>query len=354
MFGFTTSLENCFKEFSDYSQKLNEGLETLSSLDNVDLATAEKEVVYTDGKLKLYRYKSLVKKVCSVPVLITYALVNRNTMLDLQENRSLIRNLLHQGMDLYLIDWGYPERSDRYLTMEDHIDGYMNDCVDFMRKQHQLEKINLLGVCQGGTFSCIYTSLYPEKINTLVATVTPVDFDHEKSLLNVWCQGIDADLMVDTMGNVPGDMMNLGFQMLKPFSLNFQKYVDMVDIMKDKEKLEDFIRMETWIFDSPDQAGETFRKFLKDLYQKNLLIKGELRMGSRRVDLKKIDMPLLMIYAEKDHLVPPEAVLPLYEAVSSKDKEKLSFPVGHIGLYVSGKTQKVLAPSIATWINNRS
>ena len=133
-------------------------------------------------------------------------------------------------MDVYLIDWGYPSRGDRWLTLDDYINGYINNCVDVVRDRHNLEQINLLGICQGGTFSLCYSSLYPEKVKNLITMVTPVDFHINEGLLNVWggctqgSKAVDIDLMVDTLGNIPGDFLNLEFLMLKPFELGFQKY----------------------------------------------------------------------------------------------------------------------------------
>jgi polyhydroxyalkanoate synthase len=148
--------------------------------------------------------------------------------------------------------------------------------------------------------------------------------------------------------------MNVGFLMLMPFTLNINKYLGMLDIAQDKEKLLNFIRMEKWIFDSPGQAGECLRKFIKDLYQENKLVKGELEIGGRTVDLKRITMPLLNIYAVADHLVPPSSTKPLNDLVGSQDKDLYEFKGGHIGVFVGSKSQKELAPALAEWLHKRS
>jgi polyhydroxyalkanoate synthase len=289
-----------------------------------------------------------------VPLLITYALVNRETMMDLEEGRSLIRKLLDSGLDIYLIVWEYPSKTDRYVTLDDYIDFYMDDCVEYIRKAKGIESINLMGVCQGGTFSAIYSALHPEKIRNLITMVTPIDFHTDDGLLNIWARHLDADLMVEALGNIPGDLMNIGFLMLKPYQLMMDKYIGLVEGATSQKTIESFLRMEKWIFDSPDQAGEAFRKFMNEVFKKNSLIKGELEIGGRKVDLKNIEMPVLNIYAEQDHLVPPASSKVFDQYASSKDFTNLSYPVGHIGLYVSSKSQKVLAPAIADWLIKRS
>jgi polyhydroxyalkanoate synthase len=160
--------------------------------------------------------------------------------------------------------------------------------------------------------------------------------------------------MVDTLGNIPGDFMNLGFLMLKPYQLMMDKYIGLVESSRDAAVVKSFLRMEKWIFDSPDQAGETIRKFINDLYKNNKLIKGELEIGERKVDLKNIHMPVLNIYAEQDHLVPPASSKPFEKYISSKDVTTKSFPVGHIGMYVSSRSQNTLAPLISDWLVERS
>ncbi len=341
------------EELEEVNRKLVKGAEILTGIPDVDVEPTPKELVFEEDKMKLYHYLPGETLSCPTPILICYALVNRQYMMDLQSDRSLIRNLLGQGLDIYIIDWGYPDHGDRYVTLEDYIDVYLNDCVDFVRERTGCEKINLLGVCQGGTFTVIYTALYPEKIRNLVTMVTPIDFHTTDGLLNVWSRHMNIDNMVDTMGIIPGEFMNVGFLMLKPFQLMVDKYVGLMDNLDDPATVANFVRMEKWIFDSPAQAGEAYRKFLKDLYQENRLVKGELEIGGRRVDLKKITMPLLNIYATEDHLVPPASSIPLNDLVGSEDKTLYGFPGGHIGIYVSSRSQKELAPRVSQWLVER-
>jgi polyhydroxyalkanoate synthase len=330
-----------------------EALKNINDIQDVDIATAQREVVWNDGKLKLYHFHREGEAKAHTPLLVSYALVNRWEMMDLQPNRSFIRKLISEGIDVYLIDWGYPTKIDRYKTLEDYILGNINDCVDVVRKRHNLQKINLLGVCQGGTFSLMYTSLFPEKVKNLITLVTPVDFDNEEGLLFKWAKDMDVDAVVDGFGGIiPGDFLNTGFDLLKPMNKT-RKYMALPETMKNKSTLMNFLRMERWVADSPAQAGETYRRFIKDMYQHNKLIKGEFKLDGRTVDLSKIDMPILTIYAKDDHIVPPATTKPINDLVSSKDKELMEFPGGHIGVFVGARSQDLLTPAIAKWLVER-
>jgi polyhydroxyalkanoate synthase len=287
-------------------------------------------------------------------VLIVYALVNRPYMTDLQENRSTVRGLLEAGLDVYLIDWGYPDRADRYVGLDDYINGYIDRCVNVIRRRHDIDAVNILGICQGGTFSLCYSAMHPEKVSNLVTMVTPVDFHTPDNMLTNWARNINIDLLVDTLGNIPGELLNWTFLMLKPYQLAGQKYMNMVDLLENPKRLKDFLRMEKWIFDSPDQAGEAYRQFIKDFYQANKLIKGEVQIGEHNVNLGKLTMPVLNVYAMQDHLVPPSASQALKQHVGTKDYTELSFPGGHIGIYVSSKAQKQVPPAIGAWLDERT
>ena len=213
------SMEETTQEYLNLTKKFVQGMDNLKKFteDDIEVGFSPKEAVYQEDKITLYRYQSKVENPFQIPILIVYALVNSPFMVDLQEGRSLVANLLNLGLDVYLIDWGYPTRADRWLTLDDYINGYINNCVDFIKKSHNLDKINILGVCQGGTFSCCYSSFYPEKVKNLIVMVAPIDFSTKESLLNmrggctIGSEAIDIDLMVKALGNIPGDYLNLEF-----------------------------------------------------------------------------------------------------------------------------------------------
>jgi polyhydroxyalkanoate synthase len=345
--------KSALDEVARYSEKLTAATKVLREVEDVEYGATEKEAVYREDKVVLYRFKGDKKPTSKTPILIVYALVNRPYMTDLQHDRSLVRNLLALGEDVYLIDWGYPDPSDRYLSLDDYINGYIRRCAEVVARRHGLKAINILGVCQGGAFSLCFAALHPQLVKNLTVMVTPVDFHTPDNMLSHWTRGLDIDLFVDTLGNVPGDLMNWCYLTLKPFRLNVQKYVGLVDILDDKAEVENFLRMEKWIFDSPAQAGQAFREFIRDFYQGNKLIKGEVEIGGKRVDLRNIKVPVLNIYAEQDHLVPPSASIPLKDLVGTKDYTVLAFKGGHIGIYVSGRAQREVAPTIHRWLSER-
>lgn len=348
------SVEDMVQEGMAFQRKLAAGLDALAQVGDVQYGATPRQEVWRDGRVVLYRFIGEKAPTAQVPLLISYALVNRPYMIDLQSDRSLVKGLLALGEDVYILDWGYPDRSDRFLELDDYINRFIDGAVRYLCHQHRLDAVNLLGVCQGGVFTLCYAALHSERVRNLITMVTPVDFHTPDNMLAHWSRAVDIDLFVDTMGNVPADLMNASYLMLKPFRLNLQKYVGLVDILDDPRALEDFMRMERWIFDSPDLAGEAFRQFIKQFYQGNGFVNGSVVIGGRPVSLHDVTMPVLNLYAEQDHLVPPSSSKALERLVGSDDYTESGFRSGHIGIYVSSRAQREVPAAIHNWLAART
>ena len=149
----TGGAADVIEELGEIPAKLAAALHSLQAAADVSFGCSEKDAVYREDKLTLYRYRPIAASANLPPVLIVYALVNRPYMMDLQPDRSLIRRLLELGLDVYLIDWGYPDGADRFTDLDDYINGYLHRSLDVVLRTHKIPSATLLGVCQGGTFS---------------------------------------------------------------------------------------------------------------------------------------------------------------------------------------------------------
>jgi polyhydroxyalkanoate synthase subunit PhaC len=354
--------EAAMRELADLRRKLAQGAKRLGEFTEEDLAiaTTPADEVYREDMMRLYRCRPTAAKPIGLSVLIVYALVGSYKMIDLETERSFVRKLLAEGIDVYYIDWGNPTRAQRWLTIDDYVSGYLDNCVDVVCAREGIDKVNLIGICQGGVFSTCYAALFPQKVARLALTVTPLDFHGDidaptrgSGYMNLWARSLapeDIDRLVDTIGNSPGTLVGFSFLMMNPIG-NLTKYsIDLLDILDDDKKLLGFLRMERWISDRPNNPGEVVRQWFKDLYQGNKLIKNELVLGGRTVDLKRITMPVMNIYAEGDVVVPNSCSQGMKGRFGTKDYTELGVPGGHIGTFVGGKAQKILAPSIVKWL----
>lgn len=323
---------------------------------NVRVGTTPSEVVFREDKLKLLRYHPEVEQKHRPALLIAFALVNRPYILDLMPHKSVVRHFLRAGFDVYLIDWGIPTPNDKLLTLDHYVNRYMLNVVNYIRETTGDEQISLMGYCMGGTMSAMFTSLHQELIRNFILMAAPIDWSSKDSLLQVWSDEkyFDVDKLVDTFGNAPPQWLQSNFALLKPVTNLVEKYLGFYEKMTDEKFVEEFFAMETWANDNIPVAGETFRQFMKDLYQKNLLVQGKLRLGAKRVDLKKITCPILNLTATGDHLVPCGQSQPFNDLVGSSDRKSINFPAGHIGLAVGSKAQRDLWPKVAEWLAERS
>lgn len=347
---------------TDLGRQLAQSAKTLTDVrdDEVEIGTAPKEEVWRSDKVVLYRYKATAERKLKTPLLIIFSLVGRYTIVDLQEDRSMVRNLLKLGVDVFVLDWGSPSRADRYLSIDDYVNDYLDGAIDAIREADGVESVNLLGICEGGTFSLCYAALHPEKIDNLILMVTPVDF-HAKGpneplghgLINLWSQnldGRDVDDMMEAHGVLPGELMGSIFTSMNPVRNALKYNLDLLEVADDKKKFLNFLRMEKWIADRPHHPGEVAKQWIKDLYQDNKLIANEMRLDTQTVELPKVTMPVLNIFARDDHIVPTAMTRGLGEHLGTTRYDELELPAGHMGIFVSGKTQNVLAKSLADWM----
>ncbi|MGD8961338.1 MAG: class III poly(R)-hydroxyalkanoic acid synthase subunit PhaC [Desulfobacterales bacterium] len=347
-------IESIEKDVKEFPKKVFRATEVLAGNPDFRVAKTPADVVYTEDKMKLLHYQRRLKKkkIHKTPVLIVYALINRYIMLDLEPGRSFIQNLLNEGLDVYLIDWGYPTSADRYLGLEDYINYYMDTAVDWIRSETKTQKINLMGVCMGGTFSVIYAALHRKKVKNLIALATPTQFDIDDAGLFLWARGFDVDKAVEGLGNLPGDLANILYLLVSPVA-TATKYIQFLEGIENPKFVSTFLRMEKWIFDSPDMAGEFFREWIRDFLQQNLLIQNRLILDGQKVDLRKIKCPLLNVFGKNDYLAPPSTAKPLSRAVGSRDVTTIGVDTGHVGIFVGSKSYKTISPKIARWIRER-
>jgi len=253
-----------------------------------------RDEVYREDMVRLYRCRPTAEKPHGIPVLIVYALVGRFQMIDLEADRSFVRKLLASGFDVYFIDWGLPARAQRWLTIDDYVSGYLDHCVDVVSELSGSAQINLLGICQGGVFTTCYASLYPRKVRNLALTVTPIDFHGDKK----------------------EPQTGAGYMNRWTRSLSPQDIDDLVDA-----------------YGSAPGSMIGFAFLMMNPVS---------------------TMPVLNIYATGDTIIPVSCSKDVGRYFGTRDYTEVPVPGGHIGTFVGGKAQKILAPTLAEWLEKRS
>jgi polyhydroxyalkanoate synthase len=341
------------EEFLSFTKNVTEAPKLVPAPDEIILESTPYDVVYEEDQVRLLHFRPLTEKQVKIPLLISYAIINRFHILDIQPTKSWVRKLLENGIDVYMIDWGTPSSIDKYLDFDDYVNTYMDNCVDFVRNEAQVENVSLQGYCTGGTISTIYAALHPQKIRNLILTAPVIDGWKDTTVVSNVAKHIDVDKLVDTIGNMPPEFMYYCFSILKPFEQGLEKYYKFFKNIHDKEFVDSFLRVEKWLGDTPPIPGQLFRQWIKDIYQENLLIQNKMYVGGKHIDLQKITMPLFIQIAVGDHLVSPECSIPLHYAVASQDKTLRIYPTGHVGMIASKLSQKQVVPDLCQWLKER-
>lgn len=326
-------------------------MERLSTVEP-DVWQSSFDVLDEEGPFRLLLYHPLKEREYKIPLLVVYAFINRPYVLDMHPDISVIRKYLEAGFQLYMIDWGYPTMADKYLKIDDYVD-YTEKCVEHVKEKEAVDKVSLHGYCLGGTLSVIYTALHQENVKNLMLQAAPIDF-HTDNIIAVWARNIDVDKIVDAYHMAPGGFLNVGFLSADPINLVIGKYHGLLEMLQDQASVTQFLRMDRFIFDSPDVPGETYRQYIKEWYQQNLLIRNEFVAQGKTVDLSKIECPVLVLAAAFDHIVPPESQKAILGATSSNDKDAYEMKKGHIGITTSRSSHKEFWPSVVEWLKQRS
>jgi polyhydroxyalkanoate synthase len=320
------------------------------------VGTTPREVVLREGTHELVRFTRKTPAVHAEPVLLCYALVNRPYILDLEPDKSVVRQYLDAGFDVYMIDWGVPAPEDCGLRLEHYVRGFLARAVEHVLRQHRRPDLHLLGYCMGGTMAALHAALEPNTLKTLTLLAAPVDFAERESLLNLWTDRayFDVDALVDTYGNCPAWFLQTCFLLMNPVRNFLEKGIAFYEQMDDARAVTSHFALERWLNDNIPVAGETFREFVKNLYQGNQLVRGELVLGGRRVELARLTCPLLLLTAKHDHLVAPEATEGIRPHVGSQDVTSMGIGAGHVGLVIGAKAHAKLWPAVMRWAVERS
>lgn len=312
------------------------------------------DVVHRENKWRLIRYRARREGILhATPIVMVPSLINRHYVLDLMPERSFVEYLVARGHDVFIIDWGTPTAEDRYLDFDTICDQYIARAIRRACRLAQSEKAHLMGYCLGGTLAVIHAAVRPERIATLSLLAAPIDF-HDDGPLSVWTRSktFDVGAIVDGTGNVPWQLMQGAFVMLRP-TLNLTKAVTLLDRLWDDDKLDSFFGLETWGNDNVSFPGACYQRYIEELYRNNALLEGTFTLSGQPVRLEAITCPLLNITFKHDSIVPYESAAVLSERIRSTDAELLRLPGGHVGAVVSRKAAQGLWPKMATFWEER-
>ncbi len=303
-----------------------------------------------DGAAVIYR----------VPLVIVYAPVNSYHIMDIRRGRSIVEHFVSAGFDVYLVDWG------RQLNNKQSLSGYVSyihQSIEHVKKITHSKQVNILGYSWGGVLSMIYASIRGQNVKNLILQSAHVDFHKDGSILASWFRKLPVDDIVREVDSIDCRFINLALIMRNPVVHSFDAFRFGGYMNKGTYYSQlglDSTRIASWMSDTPMIPAGFFRDYVSKLYQQNQLVNKELEVTlsektePEKVNLAKITMPLLNILGDIDDICTPPAATPINQIATSKDKELLRFPTGHIELSVSSEVHEKLWPRVVQWLEQRS
>ncbi|CAA9386815.1 MAG: Polyhydroxyalkanoic acid synthase [uncultured Rubrobacteraceae bacterium] len=339
------------------------------------------EVVWSRNKARLYRYRrpgegSGVGERRPVPVLLVYGFVLKPYVLDLVPGNSLVEYLVGEGFDVYMLDFGISGSEDAKLSLEDFVLDYMHGAVEKVVETSGAEGISLFGQSQGGTLCAMYAALFPEgPVKNLVLLSAPTEFvPRGPGLLGLWTLAsrsgklfFDPAVVPVFSGNLPTDLAGsfintaaslqaaaVGWTARAGGSGFYDAVLREIRAQAGRDvSLRSWLAVSRWVDDAAPFPGETFRRWVRDFYQRDKLVKGQIELRGLRVDLSNIGCSVLNVSGKWDYVVPPSQTEATTVLASSKDKESVALDAGHVGMLV-GPGAAELWPRVRDWLAPRS
>jgi polyhydroxyalkanoate synthase len=328
---------------------------------NARVAPTGKDTILTEGHGSLFRFHrpdgsahDASEAKSHAPVLIVPPLINRWYVMDLREGASFAAAMTGTAESpapwgTYLWDWGVAEDEDRYRSWDDLI-ATLERAVRHVLADSGASKVTLVGYCMGATLAAIHAALYPSKTAAFVNLLGPIDFAHAGRLgTMVDARWFDPFAMT-AAGNVSAAQMQAGFLALAPTTA-LSKWVNLASHLSDPTARRAFAALETWSNDNVAFPAGAYATYIQELYQENRLVHGAHWARGRRVDLSRITCALLTVVAQRDAICPARAALGLADVASSKVKDIISVPGGHVGAVVGRRAAADLYPAVASWLH---
>src|SRR5215204_3162898 len=363
-------------------RKYATGTHVLLEAIGVETEPTPREVVWSKNKTRLYRYwrqDGSGGKRRPVPVLLIYGFVLKPYVLDLVPGNSLVEYLMKEGFDVYLLDFGISGLEDAVLSLEDFVLDYMCGAVQKVLETSGAEEISLFGHSQGGTLCTMYASLFPGgPLKNLVLLATPTEFaPRNPGPLGLWTLAsrnggafFDPTMVPQFMGNLPTDLasqlINSSASLqatatsmaAQPFGRGLSAYEPVLWEVREWAERDASVRswlaVSKWVDDAAPFPGEAFRRWVRDFYQRNKLVKGKMRLRGRRMTLSDIRCAVLNVSGKWDYVVPPSQTGATTLLARSPDKEYVSLDTGHAGMLVGPGAKGSLWSRVRDWLAPRS
>jgi len=326
--------------------------------------------VSKNGKLEVWRVKPIGREKIElgqdeldveivrprpVPILLIPPLMVRPYVYDLRPEHSMVRALRNAGYDVFIVDFGVPDRADEGLRLDDYVLDFVPAAIDAALAASGKSEITLCGYCMGGIFALLHAAIFRDaRVRNIVTIGAPINFEKMGILTVAARLGLPVmDTILDRLGNVPGVLSSAGFRLLSGTKA-VTKYADLFANLYDEEYVRGFDAIDTWLSEMIPYPKEAFRQMVREVVHGNKMLKNELRFGDRRADLRAVRVPLLAFAGRTDNIATPKSTAAILELVGSTDKTYREVPGGHIGVVAGSSAREAVWEPMMRWLEEKN
>ncbi|WP_324755063.1 class I poly(R)-hydroxyalkanoic acid synthase [Roseovarius sp. Pro17] len=307
-----------------------------------NIATTPGKVVYRNDMMELIQYAPATDKVHEIPLIIFPPWINKFYILDLKEKNSLIKWITEQGFTLFVVSWVNPDVSHADIGLEEYIeDGYLA-AIREVRSITDAAKVNVVGYCIAGTTLALTLSLLKARgeapINAVTFFTALTDFDNQGEftpfLQDDFVDGIEAE--VEAQGILRSFILGRTMSFLRSNDLIYTPAIRSY-MLGEAPPAFDLLY---WNGDGSNLPGRMTLQYLRELCQKNAFAGEGFELLGHKLKLSDIDVPLMAVTCETDHIAPWKDCFRGMLQVPSKDRTFIVSQSGHIAGIVNPPSKK--------------
>lgn len=276
------------------------------------------------------------------PVLLVPSLINPSWVLDLEPQRSLVRDLRRRGHRCFLLDWGEPTGEELSFTIADYVRWRLLPAIAALPGP-----LALVGYCLGGTMSLAAAQLSPRQVCALGLIAAPWGFEaypaaDRQGLADFWAQYAPT---ARSLGRLPMEILQLAFWAQNPESAA-KKYLDFAALDPDSAAARRFVLIEDWANSGPPLSFPAARECFEDFFAADLPGQGAWRVGAEVIRPDRLDIPVAIFAASRDRLVPVPTAL----AAAPASSLSTALDLGHVGMIVGAQARRQLYAPLSAWL----
>ena len=320
-----------------------------------NIATTKGKIIYKNNIFELIHYNSDTEKQFEIPLLIIPPFINRYYIMDINEKKSLVKFLVENKVNAFLMSWKNPNSDSRDHGFKDYIEDGVMEAIKVACKQSGSPKVNLASYCIGGTLlSMTLANLknieekteslthlknikIKDRINSATFFASLVNFedfgDLQMFISEKQISGIEQEMK--KVGYFDGRNLAATFNFLRPGDL-YWNYVVNNYLLGNEPSAFDVLY---WNNDSTNLPEKLYSDYLRSLCLNNNLSKNNYELAGKKLDLSKITTPMFHVATTADHICPWKSVYKGLECYNSNIKFILSNS-GHVAGIMKGKNSK--------------